>query len=671
MESWIDTPQERQKLASKLNARYRKSKHKQQVIDATTEKEKTDNVWKDACEKGKSNGKIRLCWLVDLKHISNRVYSYQSDYGRELQELVLDGIGLTILKNDLFKYCVDLIHLSLASNHISDIAGIHSLRKLLHLNLLCNNLTDLPASIGNLANLTQLDVANNKLANLPHEICQLCQLEHLNLECNELSELPVSFGKLSCKVVNLNYNNFTVFPDCILDMPRLRQFSIMANEIGNLSVGMERFKYLEVFHASRNRITILPDSIVEIPSLQCLWLDYNKISALPPNFHRLRRLKVLKLEGNTDMVYPSLKTITMGVEEVLRWSRGRLETKKTTKVRQIVQSLEEVLSLVQRHRIGGDLHESLFQVNGNYYQFPPDALWSVFIPELRKVWSNPENNSNDGIQSFAFERNEVEQAIFEFRDAAGPIVKRLSNARFHRCSCDLTGRRPVCIPPKVGWMCQRPAIAVRMKVAYEENMREKRRLLEEEKRIEDAASATEAIAKSFLESDDGMIMVRDEAEKRLSLRKQSSSDSTETSSAVPISKRIFSGIQSLQSQLNRSHQRELRHIEEEIKVEYTSHKVSEKTQQVMDGNKKVRWIMKSWLGVTNDEVFKCWRDCVEVSKKQRRRKQRENSIEERLRYEDEMATYESKKLEASILADVCASFNSLLTLAFRARLAHT
>jgi len=55
------------------------------------------------------------------------------------------------------------------------------------------------------------------------------------------------------------------------------------------------------------------------------------------------------------MIYPPMEVIAMGVEEVFRWSRNRLELNKTNRVKQIVQSLEEVLSLVRQHKIGGEL----------------------------------------------------------------------------------------------------------------------------------------------------------------------------------------------------------------------------------------------------------------------------------------------------------------------------
>jgi len=213
----------------------------------------------------------------------------------------------------------------------------------------------------------------------------------------------------------------------------------MANNLTDLPVGIGRMKCLERLKASKNRITFIPNSIVRLLSLECLWLDFNRISALPTNFHLLKRLKVIKLEGNVDLVYPTIDVVVKGAEEILRWSRTRLETSITARNNQIVQSVQEVLSLVKKHRIGGRLHLSLFHINDNYYQFPPDVLWSVFIPECRKLWSE-DNSANDGIKSFPFEREEVEQALYRFNDAAGAIIRKLPNALFKRCSCISTGR---------------------------------------------------------------------------------------------------------------------------------------------------------------------------------------------------------------------------------------
>jgi hypothetical protein len=329
--SWIDKPEERQSLSVKLHEKYRKTKKKHDAFDAAAEEDKIDALWKTACDYGKSSGNIRLCWR-DLKHVSDRVYAFQANHGRVLLSLVLDGICLSTLEG-IPEHCPDLIHLSLASNEINDVTGIHSLLNLSHLNLLRNNLTHLPPNIGLLGNLTRLLIANNKLVELPSEIGKLSRLKDLNLECNELSLLPSSFGTLMCETVSLNSNNFKVFPDCITFMPNLVKFSICANALNDLPAGISRLQCLEVFCASRNRITIVPDSIGDISTLKCLWLDSNRLASLPPTIHRLSRLKDIKLGGNVDMIYPPIEIISMGTEEILRWSRNRLEMNKTLRIR--------------------------------------------------------------------------------------------------------------------------------------------------------------------------------------------------------------------------------------------------------------------------------------------------------------------------------------------------
>ena len=87
-----------------------------------------------------------------------------------------------------------------------------------------------------------------------------------------------------------------------------------------------------------------------------------------------------------------------------------------------------------------------------------------------------------------------------------------------------------------------------MSVAYEENMLEKRRIEDEQSRVEDAAKAAEAVAKSFLASEDGMIMVHDEAEKRIALREQGRKDllAAKASSTTCINQ-IALGVQNLRS----------------------------------------------------------------------------------------------------------------------------
>jgi Leucine-rich repeat (LRR) protein len=61
----------------------------------------------------------------------------------------------------------------------------------------CNQLKDLPANIGKLSNLRELDLAENQLTALPAEIGCLTQLERLDLLNNKLTILAREISSLT------------------------------------------------------------------------------------------------------------------------------------------------------------------------------------------------------------------------------------------------------------------------------------------------------------------------------------------------------------------------------------------------------------------------------------------------------------------------------------------
>ena len=70
----------------------------------------------------------------------------------------------------------------------------------LQLNVL---ITGLPAEIGQLTNLVELDLKGTGLTRLPSEIGNLTPLTYLDLEANALSELPKNFSKLTEKPITV------------------------------------------------------------------------------------------------------------------------------------------------------------------------------------------------------------------------------------------------------------------------------------------------------------------------------------------------------------------------------------------------------------------------------------------------------------------------------------
>ncbi len=67
---------------------------------------------------------------------------------------------------------------------------------ILGLSLGANQLTELPAEIGNLTSLTGLFLGDNQLTGLPPEIGDLAGLERLSVGNNQLTAIPQSMVKL-------------------------------------------------------------------------------------------------------------------------------------------------------------------------------------------------------------------------------------------------------------------------------------------------------------------------------------------------------------------------------------------------------------------------------------------------------------------------------------------
>ncbi len=134
--------------------------------------------------------------IPDYKWIKNDYYVAGGSY-----------YGLPKNKKDLFSF-KELDIFMLGVKELPKEIG--NLRNLTLLNLSCNELTELPKEIGNLTNLTELDLSGNQLTELPKEIRNLTNLTELTLELN--SDLILTYEQKKwikglkengCKINNL------------------------------------------------------------------------------------------------------------------------------------------------------------------------------------------------------------------------------------------------------------------------------------------------------------------------------------------------------------------------------------------------------------------------------------------------------------------------------------
>ena len=100
---------------------------------------------------------------------------------------------------------------------------ITTLRSLTELDLMHSTLQALPEALGQLHNLTKLEVSNCGLSQLPASITQLSQLQTLTLARNLLQVLPADLGRLqNLTCMDLYGNAINALPVSIMNVPQLK-----------------------------------------------------------------------------------------------------------------------------------------------------------------------------------------------------------------------------------------------------------------------------------------------------------------------------------------------------------------------------------------------------------------------------------------------------------------
>jgi len=185
-------------------------------------------------------------------------------------------------------------------------AEIGQLAALTQLNLSDNRLTTLPSEIGQLSALTWLNLSNNHLTTLPAEIGQLAALTQLNLSDNRLTTLPSEIGQLSALTwLNLFNNHLTTLPAEIGQLAALAQFNLSGNRLTTLPSEIVQLSALTELHLAGNRLTMLPAEIVQLSALTELNLSFNELTTLPAEFGKLSALTELDLSVNKLTTLPS------------------------------------------------------------------------------------------------------------------------------------------------------------------------------------------------------------------------------------------------------------------------------------------------------------------------------------------------------------------------------
>ena len=199
-------------------------------------------------------------------------------------ELKLEGISLTGAVPAEIGRLNALRQLNFGNNQLTSIpAQIWQLTSLEGLDLISDNqLTSLPAEIGQLTSLRRLYIGGNKLTSVPAEIGQLTALRELGLHNNQLTSVPAEIGQLtSLTGLYLVGNRLTSVPAEIGQLTLLRQLFLGANQLTTLPAEIWQLTSLEWLNLGVNQLTSVPADIGQLTSLTMLNLERNRLTSVP------------------------------------------------------------------------------------------------------------------------------------------------------------------------------------------------------------------------------------------------------------------------------------------------------------------------------------------------------------------------------------------------------
>ncbi len=259
-------------------------------------------------------------WQRDRNWLSDEPlsswYGVDSDRDGRVTELNLGGIELSGEIPAEIGNLAELRVLDLSNNRLSGQipAAIGNLLNLEELNLRGNKWRaangeglsgKIPPELGKLTNLKELDLSRHLLTGeIPRELGNLAQLERLHLDKNHLSgALPAELGGLTQLIhLWLGENDIAgAIPQEIGSLSRLLILDISQNQLtGEVPAEVGRLSRLRRLHLYNNQLNgSIPAELGSLPILTQLELQANQLSGpIPAELGNLSDLEILALNSN-------------------------------------------------------------------------------------------------------------------------------------------------------------------------------------------------------------------------------------------------------------------------------------------------------------------------------------------------------------------------------------
>ena len=167
------------------------------------------------------------------------------------------------------------------------------------------------------------------------------KVTELDLSNKGITELPDEIGDMiTLKTLNLSYNNITNLPSSICKLSNLEKLLLTRNKIVRLPVGMGSLKKLKILDLSYNPLVKISSEIGLHSKLDLLDISFCELRLLPTDITNLYNLKTLNLEENP-IEFPPQKVIKRGLYAVMHFLTMEKRKKEASRVMMQIFNLPE------------------------------------------------------------------------------------------------------------------------------------------------------------------------------------------------------------------------------------------------------------------------------------------------------------------------------------------
>ncbi|KAI6200973.1 hypothetical protein M3Y96_00791600 [Aphelenchoides besseyi] len=271
--------------------------------------------------------------IIDFSHNSLRDVPSNVEYAKCAIVLNLSHNNIETIPNQVFNNLIDLIFIDLSCNKLDALPT--QIRRLVNLQVLnlSNNplrnfqlsslsmknlrvlrlqntnrtLNNLPLSLEDMPNISELDLSGNELSVIPDAVFTLKKLRKFNMSRNKLSSVEIPENQWTeIETLNFAENNLEAFPTNITQCVKLQRFYANFNRIifEGMPASIGKLMQLQVLYLSHNKLKLVPEGITRCVKLQRVKLDNNALLLIPDGIYLLPDLKELDLTNNPDLVMP-------------------------------------------------------------------------------------------------------------------------------------------------------------------------------------------------------------------------------------------------------------------------------------------------------------------------------------------------------------------------------